>query len=178
VAAHNHVLPPQYQQSDDLQPRAISTIPAVWRPITTCYLHSTSNVMTYNHMLPPQYQQLIPHEHVLSPQYQQGDNLQPHVTSTILAVWRPTTTCYLHSTSNVVAYNHVFLPQYQQSDKLLYNHGLPAQHQQCGGLQPRVTSTVPAVWQPTTKCYLHSTSSVAAYNQVLPPQCQQCGGLQ
>ncbi|KAG7161874.1 hypothetical protein Hamer_G007540 [Homarus americanus] len=34
------------------------------------------------------------------------------------------------------------------------------------------------MWRPTTTCYLHNTSSVAANNHVLPPQYQQCGGLQ
>ncbi|KAG7176467.1 hypothetical protein Hamer_G025181, partial [Homarus americanus] len=48
----------------------------------------------------------------------------------------------------------------------------------CGGLQPRVTSTIPEVWRLTTTCYLHNSNSVAAYNHVSPPQYQKCGGLQ
>ncbi|KAG7176202.1 hypothetical protein Hamer_G030901 [Homarus americanus] len=67
------------------------------------------------------------------------------------AVWRPTTTCYLHNTRSVTANNHV----------------LPRQYQQCAG--QHVTSTIPVVWRPTPTCYLHNTSSVAANNHVLPP---------
>ncbi|KAG7162448.1 hypothetical protein Hamer_G007992 [Homarus americanus] len=116
-----NMLPPQYQQ---------------WRPTTTCYLHNASSIAANNDVLPPQYHQCGGQQPRVTTS---SDGQQPRVTSTIPVVWRPTTTCFLHSTSSVAA--NMLPPQYQQ-------------------------------WRPTTTCYLHSANSVAANNHMLPPQCQ------
>ncbi|KAG7176089.1 hypothetical protein Hamer_G030047 [Homarus americanus] len=150
VAANNHIsvaaniLPPQYSSvTANMLPiipavaannHVLPTMPVVWRPTTTCYLHNTSSVAANNHVLPPQYQCGGQQPRVTHNTSSVAAN--NHVTSTIPAVWRPTTTCYLHNTSSVRPTTTCYL----------HNTSSVAP-------TPTCYPTIPAVWRPTTTCY-------------------------